>query len=170
MYKLLDCGKVMLSVMCLSLCLSTGEWGSYVTITHDALDLTTQGPPSLALVKIYFFCPLGHQTWDLLPQAHPSLTNIWWPSLETSSNLFTWDPHPQEWRLVTGHWSTSGFQAGNTHPTGMLSWFLPTSREGNIFQKCLSVCGGRGVCLQGGLSPVGSCLLGGLPKTLRIDI
>ena len=49
MYKLLGCGKVMFSVMCLSFCLSTEEGGSHVTITHDALNLTTQGPPDPGL-------------------------------------------------------------------------------------------------------------------------
>ena len=31
--------------------------------------------------------PPQHQSWD--PQPHPSVSGIWWPSLETCSNLFT---------------------------------------------------------------------------------
>ena len=49
---------------------------SHVTISHDALDLNVQGP----------------QTSDMgspSPGSHPSVSDIWWPSLETCSNMFT---------------------------------------------------------------------------------
>ena len=36
-----------------------------------------------------------HRTWD------PSASEIWWPSLETCSNLFTWGPPPfWYWHLL----------------------------------------------------------------------
>ena len=50
-----NCGKVMFSVVSVNeiaegnvfslVCLSFCPQGSFVTITHDALDLTVQGPP-----------------------------------------------------------------------------------------------------------------------------
>ena len=47
----------------------------HVTITHDALDLTVQGlTPSVEVTS-------------------PSISDIWWPWLETCSNLFTWGSH-----------------------------------------------------------------------------
>ena len=43
----------------------------------------------------------GHQTWDQVAQPCPPLISdmdppgdIWWPSLETCSKLFTWGPSP----------------------------------------------------------------------------
>ena len=70
-------GKVMFSLMCV--CLSTGVWdrGTHVTITYDTLDLT-------ALDPVAQLPPL----WTLGLTA----SDIWWPSLETCSNLFTWGP------------------------------------------------------------------------------
>ena len=52
-----------------------------------------------------------HQTMDLPHSA----TDIWWPTLETCSNLFS--PGATS---GGGHWSAYGLQGGNTHPTGML--------------------------------------------------
>ena len=44
-----------------------------MTITHDALDLIVQPPPNM-----------GHgDPWPCNPAG-----DIWWPSLETCSNLF----------------------------------------------------------------------------------
>ena len=66
--------------------------GGHVTITHDALDLTIQDPPpGLGSGSD----PSRHgisrptqlpQTCDLL--ALPPVSDIWWPSMETCSNLF----------------------------------------------------------------------------------
>ena len=63
----------------------------HVTITRDALDLTVQ--VLLALPS------LGHQTWDpspprpttsdMGPRSPGPASDIWWPSLEPCSNLFT---------------------------------------------------------------------------------
>ena len=39
--------------------------------------------------------PPWHQTWRPTPTA----TDIWWPSLETSSIMFTWGPPHQYWHL-----------------------------------------------------------------------
>ena len=50
----------------------------YVTITHDALDLTVSPPLVPRLPHIRPGTP--HP---------PSATDIWWPTLETFSNLFT---------------------------------------------------------------------------------
>ena len=60
---------------------------------------------------------ISHGTAALSPA-----TNMWWPSLETFSNLFTRGPP-----LSTGtdicDWSMYGWQAGGKHPPGMLSCF-----------------------------------------------
>ena len=70
----------MFSQVCV--CLSTGGGGPHVTITHDALALTVQGPS-------WPWTPpdMGHGT----PGPAPA-SDIWWPSLETCSNLFI-GPH-----------------------------------------------------------------------------
>ena len=58
--------------------------GSHVTITHDALDLTIQGPPP-----------------GLPPPYRDPVSDIWWPRLKTCSNLFTWGPPTTvNWHLV----------------------------------------------------------------------
>ena len=49
------------------------------------------------------------------------VTDIWWTSLETCSNLFTWaHPFPQYWHIW---WSLKHvlLEGGSTHPTRMLS-------------------------------------------------
>ena len=66
--------------------------------------------------------PCSHRTSDMGPPPLSPATNMWWPSLETFSNLFTWGPP-----LSTGtdicDWSMYGWQADGTHPPGMLSCF-----------------------------------------------
>ena len=80
-------------------CLSTevGMGGSHVTITHDALDLSLQGPHPFQIWDLTFQVPLALTplyTWDILMQGPQPLANdIQWPSLETCSNLFTLGPH-----------------------------------------------------------------------------
>ena len=78
----------MSSLVCVSL--STG--GPHVTITHDALNFTVQGPhrhqtwaptPALAAQDIRHGGPL------FLAIAPPLASDILWPSLDTCSNLFT---------------------------------------------------------------------------------
>ena len=64
-------GKVMFSQVSVILL-----GGPHVTITHDALDLTVQGPSS-------------RQS----PSIQPPTSDIWWPRLEICSNLFTRLPH-----------------------------------------------------------------------------
>ena len=49
--------------------------GSHVTISHDALDTLYKAPK--------------HQTWEPPALAPPPVSDIWWPSLETCSNMFT---------------------------------------------------------------------------------
>ena len=79
-----SCGKVMFSFV--SVCLQA--WGPIVTIKHDALDLTIQGPPWTRDLTIQGPQPslnMGpHCTGASLPAY-----DIWWPQLETCSNLFT---------------------------------------------------------------------------------
>ena len=44
--------------------------------------------------------PIGHQTWAPTPPPFDT-TDIWWLSLETCSNLYTWGPTPYwYWHLV----------------------------------------------------------------------
>ena len=59
--------------------------GSYVTTTHDALDLTTQEPLRVCPTQPN---PLPTQTWGSTMQGPPG-NDIWWPRLEICSNLFT---------------------------------------------------------------------------------
>ena len=62
---------------------------------------------------------LAHRT----PQpCHPAC-DIWWPSLETCSNLFI-EPHCTDPLVLTsgGYRSMYSWQAGGMHPTGMLSF------------------------------------------------
>ena len=59
----------------------------------------------------------------------PPTTDNWWSSLDTCPNLFTWGPtsHPPPPPVLTpsgGHRNTYSWQAGGTHPTGMLSWIV----------------------------------------------
>ena len=61
-----SCGKVMFSVV--AVCL---QGGFHVTIIHDALDTTVQGPPSPA--------PFHRDS---------PASDIWWLKLKTCSNLF----------------------------------------------------------------------------------
>ena len=59
-----------------------GGGANHVTITYDALDLTVH-PRSI---------PSRHQTWDLPNPGRtppPPGTDIWSPTLETCSDLFT---------------------------------------------------------------------------------
>ena len=64
---------------------------------------------------------------DIRPGDLPPTTDIWWISLETCSNLFTWGPTPPPpppQPVLTsgdGHQNTYGWQAGGTHPTGVVS-------------------------------------------------
>ena len=59
-----------------------GRWIRYchVTITHDALHFTVQGSPPLTSLDIY--CTGTSQSFSIA-------SDIWWPRLETCSNLYT---------------------------------------------------------------------------------
>ena len=120
------CLKVMVSLVCVSV----HRGRSLVTITHDALALTVQDPLALA------FPPSRHGDpwpWSPLPCMgtpgptssrygtwYPPASDIWWPSLEICSSLFT-SGSPSTLVLISGgHWSRCGWQAGVKHPTGML--------------------------------------------------
>ena len=48
----------------------------------------------------------------ILDMGPPPASDIWWPSLETCSNLFTWGPPLPPVLTSGGHWSTHGWQAG----------------------------------------------------------
>ena len=95
--------------MCVSFC---PQRRSHVTITHDALDFTIQGPP-LAQSPLYRD-PSGPST---------PAGDIWWPRPGTCSNLFTWRP-PWCWLLVDGYWSMYSRQADSTHPIGTISCYF----------------------------------------------
>ena len=70
---------------------------------HQTWRPTSPSPPPLPAPPL----PPRHQIWDLPPSP---ATDIWWSSLETCSNLFTWGPNPQRyWHLV---------QATKTCPVG----------------------------------------------------
>ena len=84
--------------------------GSHVTITRDALDLTVQGQSHPPFGHRTSLCRDAPQTWDLTVQV-PFSNDIWWPRLETCSNLTTWWPTPRLphqpcWYLVTIELST----------------------------------------------------------------
>ena len=101
-----SCGIVMFSL--LSVC-SQGEvggspcdyypWciGPHCTGPQPSLDIR---PPSLPDIR-------PPAPWDII--------------CETCSNLFAWGPIPSPVLTSGGHWSTYGWQASGTHPTGMLS-------------------------------------------------
>ena len=120
-------------------------------------------PLTLALVKIYFFCPVGHQTWDLLPQPHPSVTDIWWPPLEICSNLFTWDPHllrSDVWWWPLKHiWFSSGQYVSFWN--AFLGFYRPQGKvmfsEVSVSLSIILFTGGV-VCLYGGSCLRGVCL------------
>ena len=76
--------------------------------------------------------PLGPpRTWG---PASPASEN-WWQSLVTYSNVFTWGPTPTPsgtdiwWH---GHRSMYCWQAGGTHPTGMLSCNTPEAIRAHL--------------------------------------
>ena len=84
-----SCWKVIFPQM--SVCNSVQGRGPHVTITHDALDLTSQLPPSL---DVGHGSPLS-LSWhgDIHPNlAPPPTSDIRWPSVEISWNLFI-GPH-----------------------------------------------------------------------------
>ena len=72
-----------------------------------------------------------------LPMMHWNMgtctTDIWWSSLDTCSNLFTWGPNtplpPAVVISTGGHWNMYSWQADGRHPTGMLSCFY-------VFTSC----------------------------------
>ena len=54
-----------------------------------------------------------------------TVTDIWWSSLETCSNVFIWGRNPVP-KVISGggkwNWSTRSFQGGNMLRTGVLSF------------------------------------------------
>ena len=65
-------------------------------------------------------------TWDLkgplnMAPVPPPASDIWWPSLETCSSLFTFPTRADIWWLFKQVWSV---QVGSTDPTRMLSRWL----------------------------------------------
>ena len=124
--------------------------GGNVTITHDVFDLTVQGPPSPTP---------SLQPWHLTVQGPlflPPANGIWWPSLETCSNLFTSAPPPTGADMW---WLLKHVQPRKRAVRILLECFLVTHllpstmklQQGNIFRSvCQEVCpqGGGGVCLS----------------------
>ena len=139
-----------------SVILFTEGRGGNVTITHDVFDLTVQGPPSPTP---------SLQPWHLTVQGPlflPPANGIWWPSLETCSNLFTSAPPPTGADMW---WLLKHVQSCKRAVRILLECFLVTHslpstmklQQGNIFRSvCQEFCpqrGGGGVCLP-------QCMLG----------
>ena len=74
--------------------------------------------------------------WDLLaPSSVPRAIDIWWPSLDTCTNLFI-RPHCTGPPLVLtsgGDRSTCDWQAGSMYATGMLSCYCWVIRQNLYF-------------------------------------
>ena len=67
---------------------------SYVTIIHNAFDLTVHVPRSPGHgILLYSHSLLFPWKWDLTAQG-PPVSDIWWPSLKTCSSLLTSGPLP----------------------------------------------------------------------------
>ena len=92
----------------------------YVTTTHDALDLIVQ-PPSKHGTWGPRKSRLPLQTWDIWTLRTPLVTSVQTYSLD----LTVPDPYlpnlPPPVLTSVGHWSMYSWQAGGTHPTGILS-------------------------------------------------
>ena len=93
-------------------CVCQFTWGSLVTITHDALDLTMHGSspgpgPSPSDPGPVPLAPPANDIWwqrlatysNLFTWGPPSC-DIFWPRPETCLNLFTWGPSVWCWHLV----------------------------------------------------------------------
>ena len=81
-----SCGKVMFS--CVSVC---PQVGSHMTIIHDALDFSLQVPQPIPP----HMEPYPHEKSYCSPL--PPASDIWWLTLQTSSNLFNSGPLHQCW-------------------------------------------------------------------------
>ena len=68
--------------------------------------------------------PPRHETWGLTSSPCPPANDIWCPSLDTRSNMFTRShctaPPPPSWYLLAVE-EVQSAQAVGTHPTGTLS-------------------------------------------------
>ena len=62
---------------------------------------------------------------------------------------FTWGPPhtPQYWHLVVATKNTWSWQAGGTHPTGMLSCYRPQTKFAKVMFLQVSVCPQGGACV-----------------------
>ena len=108
-----SCRKVMFLVACV--CLSVHR-RSHVTISHDALDLTTQGPHS----------PRQSQNCSTWTSQHRDPKP--WLSSYRDPLVLTYG----------GYWSTYGWQASGSDPTGMVSC--------NVCSRCRVVWTDHGPC------------------------
>ena len=93
----------------------------------------TELPEGNAFSRVcHSVCPWGvfpcdHYLWCLglhCIAPPPTATDMWQPTLDTCSDLFTWGPLHSGVTSGGGHWSKYSLQLGGTHPTGMLSCLL----------------------------------------------
>ena len=113
-------------------CLSRG---THVTISYDAFGLTVQGtPPSPAEVP----SDMGPQA----PHLHPGspASDIWWPPLETCSNLFTSGSTPTvHWADISlGRQPLGRHPPGSTPPDGHCSGWYASYRNAFLFHTVFS--------------------------------
>ena len=77
---------------------------------------------SVCFTEVFPLYKVPPRTIQGPPLAPPLPSYIWWPRLETCSNLLTCSPHLTPLILTSGGWSTFGRRAGGTYYTGMFSY------------------------------------------------
>ena len=131
-----------------------------MTITHDALDLTTQ---RTALYRT--LAPLYSTPWR-----GPQLPcDTWWSRLETCWNLFTWEPHSPLVLISGGYWSMYGQHVCTVHI--LLEYFLVIrdSRESqSSFYVTVLFSTNFVLCMQAFVSEV--CFISPLLSKGRVEV
>ena len=88
-----------------------------------SLTAMLKGSPATTSLCIFLFIAHGTQCISLFYKFWESrtLSDNWWWSLETCSNLFIWGASPEQHMVVATETEAHVFQASGMHPTGMLS-------------------------------------------------